>query len=144
VNKRQKTILIPKILKYFNNDLKGKKIGMWGLAFKPETDDIREAPALDIIAELLELGAEITAFDPEAMENVQRKLGDSINYAPSMYEALEEAEALVICTEWGVFRTPNYAMIKKKLRNPAIFDGRNLYDIQEMKSEGFHYESIGR
>ena len=144
VNQRQKTILIPKIRKYFNEDLKGKKIGIWGLAFKPETDDIREAPALDIISELLDLGAEITAFDPEAMENVQRKLGDSIGFAPNMYDAIEEADALVICTEWGVFRTPDFEMIKKKLRNPVIFDGRNLYDIQEMKSEGFHYESIGR
>ena len=144
VNQRQKTILIPKIKKYFNQDLKGKKIGIWGLAFKPETDDIREAPALDIIASLLDLGAELTAFDPEAMENVQRKLGDAISFASNMYEAVEEADALVICTEWGVFRTPDFELIKKKLRNPVIFDGRNLYDIQEMKSEGFHYESIGR
>ena len=144
VNKRQKTILIPKIQKYFEQDLKGKKIGIWGLAFKPETDDIREAPALDIIAALLDLGAEITAFDPEAMENVQRRLGDAIRFAPNMYEAVEDADALVICTEWGVFRTPDFELIKEKLRNPVIFDGRNLYDIQEMKSEGFHYESIGR
>lgn len=144
VNQRQKTILIPKIRKYFHEELKDKKIGIWGLAFKPETDDIREAPALDIISELLELGAEITAFDPEAMENVRRKLGESIRFATNMYEAVEDADALIICTEWGVFRTPDFKLIKKKLRNPVIFDGRNLYDIQEMRSEGFHYESIGR
>ena len=144
VNQRQKTILIPKIRKYFNDDLKGKKIGVWGLAFKPETDDIREAPALDIIDELLKLGAEITAFDPEAMDNVKRKLGNSIDFAETMYDAIDGAEALVICTEWGVFRNPNFSLIKDNLQNQAIFDGRNLYDLQEMKSEGFHYESIGR
>lgn len=144
VNQRQKTILIPKIKKYFKNDLKGKKIGIWGLAFKPETDDIREAPALDIIDELLAQGAAITAFDPEAMDNVKRKLGDSIRFASGMYEVLDDADALVICTEWGVFRTPDFELMKRKLRNPVIFDGRNLYDLQEMKSEGFQYESIGR
>ena len=144
VNKKQKTILIPKIQKYFKGNLKGKRIGMWGLAFKPETDDIREAPALDIIDKLLEQGAEITAFDPEAMPNVQRKLGDSISFATGMYEALEDADALVICTEWGMFRNPNFSIMKEKLANHVIFDGRNLYDLQEMQSEGFHYESIGR
>ena len=144
VNKKQKTILIPKIQKYFKGNLKGKRIGMWGLAFKPETDDIREAPALDIIDKLLEQGAEITAFDPEAMPNVQRKLGDSISFATSMYEALEDADALVICTEWGMFRNPNFSMMKEKLSDHVIFDGRNLYELQEMQSEGFHYESIGR
>lgn len=144
VNKKQKTILIPKIQKYFKGDLKGKKIGIWGLAFKPETDDIREAPALDIIDELLKKGAEVTAFDPEAMKNVQRKLGDSISFASNMYEAIENADALVICTEWGVFRNPNFSTIKEKLADHVIFDGRNLYDLQEMQSEGFHYESIGR
>ncbi len=144
VNKKQKTILIPKIQKYFKGNLKGKRIGMWGLAFKPETDDIREAPALDIIDKLLEQGAEITAFDPEAMPNVQRKLGDSISFATGMYEALEDADALVICTEWGMFRNPNFSIMKEKLADHVIFDGRNLYDLQEMQSEGFHYESIGR
>ena len=144
VNHRQKTILIPKIKKHFNNDLDGKKIAIWGLAFKPETDDIREAPSLDVIQELLDLGAEITAFDPEAMDNVKRKLGDSIQYASAMYDALDGAEALVICTEWGLFRNPDFDVIKDKLKNLAIFDGRNLYDLQEMKSEGIHYESIGR
>ena len=144
VNQKQKTALIPKIKRYFGDDLSGKRIGIWGLAFKPETDDIREAPSLYIIDELLEAGAQITAFDPEAMENVQRKLGSSITFAPGMYGALEDADALVICTEWGVFRNPNFQMMKELLNAPVIFDGRNLYDVDEMKEEGFHYESIGR
>ncbi len=144
VNQTQKTILIPKIKKYFNNELKGKKIGLWGLAFKPETDDIREAPALYMIEELLKLGAEITAFDPEAMDNVKLKLGDKITFSPGMYGALEEADALLICTEWGVFRNPNFKLMKELLKNNVIFDGRNLYDTHEIKEEGFHYESIGR
>lgn len=144
VNQKQKTALIPKIMEYFGNDLKGKRFGIWGLAFKPETDDIREAPSLHIIEKLLEAGAKVTAFDPEAMENVKRKLGDAIDFAPGMYGALEDADALVICTEWGVFRTPNYQMMRELLKNPVIFDGRNLYEIEEMRSEGFHYESIGR
>lgn len=144
VNQKQKTALIPKIRKYFGDDLKGKRIGLWGLAFKPETDDIREAPALYIIEELLAAGAEVTAFDPEAMENVKRKLGDAISFAPGMYGAVEDMDALVICTEWSVFRNPNFGMVKDLLKAPVIFDGRNLYDVDEMKSRGFHYESIGR
>ncbi len=144
VNHRQKTILIPKIKAYFGESLKGKRIGVWGLAFKPETDDIREAPALYMIEELLGLGAEITAFDPEAMDNVKRKLGERISFAPRMYGALEDADALVICTEWGVFRNPNFTLMKELLKQPVIFDGRNLYDVDEIQAEGFHYESIGR
>lgn len=144
VNKAQKTILIPKILKYFNNDLKGLKIAVWGLAFKPETDDIREAPSLDVIDALLEHGAEITAFDPEAMDNVKSKLGDTISYASGMYDTLEGADALVICTEWGLFRNPSFEKIKRGMKQAVIFDGRNLYDTKEMQAEGFHYESIGR
>ena len=144
VNQKQKTALIPKIRKYFGDDLKGKKIGLWGLAFKPETDDIREAPDLYIIEELLAAGAEVPAFDPEAMENVKRKLGDAIAFAPGMYGAGEDMDALVICTEWSVFRNPNFSMVKDLLKAPVIFDGRNLYDVEEMKSRGFHYESIGR
>ncbi len=144
VNAAQKKALIPKIKDYFRNDLKGKRIGVWGLAFKPETDDIREASSLVVIEELLKLGAEVTAFDPEAMDNVKRKMGDTISFAPRMYGALEEADALVICTEWGVFRNPNFTLMKELLKQPVIFDGRNLYEVQEMQSEGFHYESIGR
>jgi UDPglucose 6-dehydrogenase len=144
VNQSQKTALVPKIKKYFGEDLSDRRIGIWGLAFKPETDDIREAPSLYIIEELLKAGARITAFDPEAMDNVKSKLGNAIDFAPGMYGALEDADALVICTEWGVFRTPNFTMIKELLRQPVIFDGRNLYEVEEMKEEGFHYESIGR
>ena len=144
VNHRQKTILLPKISAYFGGDLKGRHIGVWGLAFKPETDDIREAPALYVIEELLALGARVTAFDPEAMDNVKRKIGDRISYANRMYGALEAADALVICTEWGVFRNPDFNLIKEQLKQPVIFDGRNLYDVEEMRAQGFHYESIGR
>ena len=144
VNKKQKTILIPKIENHFNNNLKGKKFAVWGLAFKPETDDIREAPALDVIEALLKRGATITAFDPEAMNNVERKLGNQIEYATSMYKALEGADALVICTEWSIFRTPDFEKIKSLLNNKVIFDGRNLYEVNEMKELGFDYYSIGR
>ncbi|WP_055447247.1 UDP-glucose dehydrogenase family protein [Lacinutrix mariniflava] len=144
VNARQKLVLIPKIEAHFNNDLKGKNITIWGLAFKPETDDIREAPALYMIDSLLESGANITAFDPEAMPNVKRKLGDKISYAESMYEALENADALVICTEWSIFRTPNTDKIKTAMNGNIIFDGRNLYDVKDIENEGFKYVSIGR
>ncbi|WP_340076184.1 UDP-glucose/GDP-mannose dehydrogenase family protein [Leptobacterium sp. I13] len=144
VNTKQKLALIPKIKGYFNNNLSGKKIAIWGLAFKPETDDIREAPALDIINALLELGAKITAFDPEAMNNVKRKMGDKIQFAANMYETLDGAEALVICTEWSIFRTPNLQKLKDNLINPVIFDGRNLYDKEEIRDAGFNYISIGR
>jgi len=144
VNKKQKTILIPKIESYFDGNLKGKKIALWGLAFKPETDDIREAPALDIIEALLDKEASITAFDPEAMPNVQNKLGNQIEFAASMYKALEGADTLVICTEWSIFRTPDFNKIKSLLKNPVIFDGRNLYDVNEVRELGFEYFSIGR
>ncbi len=144
VNQKQKTALIPKIRKYFKEDLKGKHFGIWGLAFKPETDDIREAPALYIIEELLAAGATVCAFDPEAMSNVQRKLGETIAFAEDQYSVLKDADALVICTEWGVFRNPNFKMMKDLLKNNAIFDGRNLYETREIIAEGFHYESIGR
>ena len=144
VNARQKLVLIPKIESHFNNDLKGKNIAIWGLAFKPETDDIREAPALYMIDALLEAGCNITAFDPEAMPNVKRKLGDKINFADSMYEALSKADALIISTEWSIFRTPNFAKIKDIMNSPTIFDGRNLYDVKDVENEGFKYVSIGR
>jgi UDPglucose 6-dehydrogenase len=144
VNARQKLVLIPKIESHFNNDLKGKNIAIWGLAFKPETDDIREAPALYMIDALLEAGCNITAFDPEAMPNVKRKLGDKINFADSMYEALSKADELIISTEWSIFRTPNFAKIKDIMNSPTIFDGRNLYDVKDVENEGFNYVSIGR
>ncbi|RDK88527.1 UDP-glucose dehydrogenase family protein [Marinirhabdus gelatinilytica] len=144
VNKRQKTILLPKIEGYFNNDLKGKKIAIWGLAFKPETDDIREAPSIDVMNALLEKGATLTVFDPEAMPNIKKQFGNKLNYANAMYDALQGADALVICTEWSIFRTPNYQKLKQLLSQPVIFDGRNLYNVEDMQAEGFTYYSIGR
>jgi UDPglucose 6-dehydrogenase len=136
--------LVDKIKKYYNNELKGKKFAIWGLAFKPETDDVREAPALYIIDELLRELAIISVFDPEAMENVRRLFGDKIVYASEQYSALEDADALIIATEWSVFRTPDFEKLKTLLKSKVIFDGRNLYDLQKMKDEGFFYNSIGR
>ncbi len=144
VNDLQKKILVPKISHYFNGNLKDKKIAIWGLAFKPETDDIREAPALYMIDELLKLGAKITVFDPEAMDNVRRKYGDKLHYADNMYDALRDADALVISTEWNVFRTPDFEKMKSLLKEPLIFDGRNLYKPELMEKNGFAYTSIGR
>lgn len=144
VNHAQKTIIVPKIIEYFGGNLKGKKIALWGLAFKANTDDIREAPALYIIDELTKLGAEIIAFDPEAMENVKERIGSKIKYAANQYEALDGADALLIATEWQVFRTPDFDKIKAMLKSPVVFDGRNLYDLPHMKERGFHYCSIGR
>ena len=144
VNEEQKTVLIPKIKNYFKGDLKSKKIAIWGLAFKPDTDDIREAPALYIIDELLSLGAEIVAYDPEAIENVKGIVGDKISYSNDEYSALENADALVICTEWGIFRNPDFDKINSLLKDRVIFDGRNLFDLNEMNERGFYYSSIGR
>jgi len=144
VNENQKTALVPKIENYFDGNLSGKKFALWGLAFKPDTDDIREAPALYIIKELLKKGASISAFDPEAMENVKAQLGDSVQFVENQYQALENADALIIATEWAVFRSPDFDKLGSLLKNKVIFDGRNLYDLDEMKSLGFHYESIGR
>ena len=144
VNEEQKTVLIPKIKNYFRGDLKSKKIAIWGLAFKPDTDDIREAPALYIIDELLSLGAEIVAYDPEAIENVKGIVGDKISYSNDEYSALENADALVICTEWGIFRNPDFDKINSLLKDRVIFDGRNLFDLNEMNERGFYYSSIGR
>jgi UDPglucose 6-dehydrogenase len=144
VNEKQKTIIMPKVKKYFKNDLNGKVIALWGLAFKPDTDDIREAPALYIIQELLAAGAKVVAFDPEAMSNVKKLLGDNISFADNMYDAIKGADALVICTEWSEFRTPDFEVLTESLKNKVIFDGRNLYDLPSMKEKGFHYESIGR
>lgn len=144
VNEQQKTKLFPKMEGYFKGDLKGKTIAVWGLAFKPETDDIREAPALYMIDLLLEAGAKVKAFDPEAMENVERKYGDKVTFCNSMYEASEAADALLICTEWSIFRTPDFNKLKSQLSEPVIFDGRNLYTTEELKDFGFHYLSIGR
>ena len=144
VNEDQKTVLFPKIKNFFRGDLKGKKIAMWGLAFKPDTDDIREAPALYMIDALTSAGAEVTAFDPEAMKNVRNLIGDKINYANNEYEALENADALVICTEWGIFRNPDFKRVSELLKDKVIFDGRNLFDLEEMTEKGYFYASIGR
>lgn len=144
VNERQKTIIVDKMKAYYNNDLKGKHIALWGLAFKPDTDDIREAPALYIINDLLEAGATVTAFDPEAMNNVKKVVGDKINYAADEYAALENADCLLIATEWGIFRTPEFDRIEKTLKAKVIFDGRNLYETSRMKELGYYYSSMGR
>jgi UDPglucose 6-dehydrogenase len=144
VNQNQKIALMPKILKHFNNDLKDKTFAIWGLAFKPETDDIREAPSLYMIQELLNKKAKIKAFDPEAIDNVKGKYEGKIEFANSMYETLEGVDALIICTEWSIFRTPNFMKIKNLMRGDVIFDGRNLYDLDDVKKENLSYYSIGR
>jgi UDPglucose 6-dehydrogenase len=144
VNENQKTILLPKIKNYFRGNLEDKKIALWGLAFKPDTDDIREAPALYMIDALTKEGATICAYDPEAMKNIEKEIGDKISYANNEYEALKDADALVICTEWGVFRNPDFDRIGELLKDKVIFDGRNLFDSEEMNEKGFYYNSIGR
>lgn len=144
VNERQKTSIVTKIKNYFGNDLKGKKIALWGLAFKPDTDDIREAPALYIIDELLAAGASVAAFDPEAMANVKKLIGDKITYTADQYEACQQADCLLIATEWSVFRTPEFDKIATLLNNKVIFDGRNLYENDKMRELGFYYNSVGR
>jgi UDPglucose 6-dehydrogenase len=144
VNEKQKLHLMPAIKSYFNNDLKGKKIALWGLAFKPNTDDIREAPALYMIDALLEGGATVATYDPEAMGNVKQLLGDKIRFCETQYDALQDADVLVIATEWSEFRTPDFNKISALLKNKAIFDGRNLFDLKLMEDLGYHYVSIGR
>jgi UDPglucose 6-dehydrogenase len=144
VNQEQKTILFPKIKNFFRGDLSGKKIAVWGLAFKPDTDDIREAPALFMIEALLDAGANISAYDPEAMPNVKNSLGNKIDYASDEYTALNGADALLICTEWGIFRNPDFTRMKSLMKDAVLFDGRNLFEIGEMNDKGFYYCSIGR
>lgn len=144
VNDKQKLHLIPAIKKYFNNNLKGKHFALWGLSFKPNTDDIREAPALNMIDELLKEGASVTAYDPEAMKNVRSQLGGVIKYTDGQYEALENADALIIATEWSEFRTPDFDKMTSILKNKVVFDGRNVFDLSHMKELGFYYVSIGR
>ncbi len=144
VNEIQKRSLAAKLLDHFGGKIDGLTIAVWGLAFKPETDDIREAPALDIIRELLDSGAKVKAYDPEAMENVKKILGEQITYADDPYAAAEQADALIIATEWSVFRTPDFEQLKSRLRQPLVFDGRNLYDVDKMAEMGFDYHSIGR
>jgi len=144
VNDHQKGILSKKIKSYFGAEIKGKNIAVWGLSFKPETDDIREAPSIPIIQDLLNSGANIIAFDPEAMDNVRHTFGDRINYASSQYDAVKDADALAIITEWSAFRTPDFQKLKSLMNDKVIFDGRNIYDLKRMNDLGFYYDSIGR
>jgi len=144
VNEDQKSILSRRIKNYFGESIANKTIGIWGLAFKPNTDDIREAPALTIIDELLKAGAQIKAFDPEAMKNVKALMGDKIILCDNQYDAIEGTDALAVVTEWNVFRTPDYDRIMSSLREPVVFDGRNVFDPVDMKERGFVYSSIGR
>jgi len=144
VNDRQKTVLGKKLMNYFGQDLTGKTFAIWGLAFKPETDDIREAPALELIKEIQAAGGSVRAFDPEAMNNVKAIFGDSVYFANDQYDAIENAEALIIVTEWSEFRNPDFGRIASTLKQPVIFDGRNVYTNDKMESLNFYYESIGR
>lgn len=144
VNNRQKSVLVDKLKKYFKNNLKGKKIALWGLSFKPKTDDMREAPALVIIERLKELGALVSAYDPVAMDETKRRIGDIIEYAEDEYKAIEGADALLIVTEWADFRTPDFVRMGNLMNHKLIFDGRNIYDPEEMKDYDFTYYSIGR
>jgi UDPglucose 6-dehydrogenase len=143
VNDKQKTLIADKLLAYYG-DLSNKRFALWGLSFKPDTDDIREASALYLIDKLTKAGAQITAFDPEAADNVKAQIGDTIRYASDQYEALDGCDALLIATEWSVFRTPDFDRMKELLEKPVIFDGRNIYELDQMKELGFYYNSIGR
>ena len=143
VNDVQKLRLVDKLINHFG-DLKGLTFAMWGLAFKPDTDDIREAPALYIIDKLLSLGAKVVAYDPEAIKNVKAIYQDKITFIDNQYDAIKNADALLIVTEWGAFRNPDFDKIKKNIKSPKIFDGRNLYNLEDMEEKGFYYESIGR
>ena len=144
INEDQKHILFRKLKDYYKGDIKGKRVALWGLAFKPETDDMREAPSLVVIDELLKAGCEVIAYDPVAMPEAKRRIGDSIGYAKNIYEVSENADALLIVTEWKEFRLPAWSVIKEKMRVPLIIDGRNIYDAIELKDFGFVYFCIGR
>lgn len=144
VNERQKSVLYHKILRHYGGDIRGRHFGIWGLSFKPATDDMREAPALVLIEQLLEAGATVTAFDPVAMEECRRKIGDRITYASQMYEALKGADAMVVVTEWQEFKVPKFTYIEKALKEKVIFDGRNIYSPEQMQEFGYTYYGIGR
>jgi UDPglucose 6-dehydrogenase len=143
VNMDQKSILFRKILNYFNGDLAGKTIAVWGLSFKPQPDDMREAPSLDIIRNILNAGGQVKAYDPVSMKEARKVLDDSVIYAEDQYDALIDADCLALVTEWHEFKFPNFRMIRKLLNKPVIFDGRNIYDKDEMARHGFEYFSIG-
>lgn len=144
VNDEQKSLLFRKLEKHFNGDLKGKRVAIWGLAFKPETDDMREAPSLVLIEKLLAAGCEVYAYDPVAVEETKRRIGDSIHYAKDIYDAVVDADALMLVTEWKEFRLPSWSAVKKLMATPLVLDGRNIYDIKEMEGNGFVYHCIGR
>jgi len=144
VNERQKTVLVPKVLKRFGDDLAGKTFAIWGLAFKPRTDDMREAPSVSIINELLAHGASIAVYDPEAVQSAKKLFGDKLRYGASDYEILDGADALIVVTEWNEFRRPDFSRMKGLMKAPVIFDGRNIYDVAQMKREGFVYYNIGQ
>lgn len=144
VNERQKERLFEKLSKRFCGDLKGRRIALWGLAFKPDTDDMREAPALRVIARLLEAGADVVAYDPVAMDECRRRIGDTISYASDIYEAALDADAILLLTEWKQFRLPSWKVLKRTMRTPLVIDGRNIYDADELRAEGFEYTCIGR
>lgn len=144
VNEKQKSVLFGKIMKHYQGDIKGKHFGLWGLSFKPATDDMREAPALVLIAKLLEAGATVRAYDPVAMEECRHRIGDSIEYAQQMYDALTDADAMIVVTEWQEFKVPKFTFIEKALKEKVIFDGRNIYSPEQMKEFGYIYYSIGR
>ncbi len=144
VNQAQKDRFVDTIITHFDGNVKDKTFAIWGLAFKPDTDDIREAPAIEIITKLLQEGAKINAFDPEAMQNTSRIFGNNVNFTENQYEALKDADALVIVTEWNVFRSPDFEKMKSLLKNPCVFDGRNIFTVQKMEELGFNYTSIGR
>ena len=144
VNEEQKTILFRKLSAHFGGDLQGRKVAMWGLAFKPETDDMREAPSLVLIDRLLEVGCQITAYDPVAIPEARRRIGDRIAYAKNIYETVEGADVLMVVTEWKEFRLPAWARIRSLMKTPLILDGRNIYNIAEIEEAGFTYHCIGR
>lgn len=147
VNKSQKMLMVQKIVQHFGESkVRGKTFAMWGLAFKPKTDDVREAPALSICSELIKLGARVKAFDPEANGTFKEKFGDhsGVEYVDNNYDALRGSDALIVCTEWNAFRQPNFKKIKEELVSPVIFDGRNIYETADMRAQGFTYYSVGR
>ena len=144
VNERQKSVLFQKLSSHFDGDLKGKTVALWGLAFKAETDDMREATSLVIIRQLLDAGCEVRVFDPVAMNECRRRLGDTVTYAKDMYDAALGADALLLLTEWKQFRLPSWEVVRRTMNQPVVFDGRNIYDPEELRAGGFHYSSIGR
>jgi len=144
VNKKQIELFFNKISNHYNGNIKGKHFGLWGLAFKPNTDDVREAPALALIKKMIDGGAKIKAFDPEAKETTKAQIGKKIEYTETAYDAIKNCDALIIVTEWNEFRNPDLDKVKSLLKEPVIFDGRNLYDLDTMKEKGFTYYSVGR